>query len=53
MVSYQEFQKFISQLPPDVSGNEEMRRILAFGKDLVGDHPFVDDFSVLKIIFGT
>lgn len=51
MMSYEEFLAFIEKLPTDKTGFEDVSRVLAFGKTFVGDKPFSDDFSMLKVVF--
>lgn len=50
MLSYDEFTNFIEKLPSQ-KNNEDLMQILAFCKGFVGDQPFSDDFSILKIVF--
>lgn len=51
MMSFEEFLSFIQSLPPDPDNSEDINRVLNFGRSFVGDKPFADDFSMLKIVF--
>lgn len=51
MVDYEEFQRLIEKLPQDPTGEEDMKRIVAFGKGFTKGKSFADDFSILRIIF--
>lgn len=51
MLNYQGFVKFIEDLPVDISGTEDVERVLAFGKSFIENQRFADDFSILKLVF--
>lgn len=52
MLTYDDFRQFVQKLPVDHDGNQDVKRVVEFGKSFVGDNPFADDFSILKIVFG-
>lgn len=52
MLSYEELEAFIKNLPSETEKDQDVKSIVGFGKSFIGDKPFKDDFSILKIIFG-